>query len=325
MQAIVLDSYGGPEVLRLRQIADPIIGPDDVLIAVKAAGVNRADILQREGRYPPPEPKLPEEVLGLECAGTVEAVGERVTQCKIGQRVAALVTEGAYAERVRVHERLTFPIADHLTWVEAAAIPEAFLTAYDALVDKAGVTAGDVVLVHAAAGGVGSAAVQLAHWMGATVLATVGSEDKAAWVRQLGADQTVLYRHTSFATVIAAMGRGVDVILDFVGQAYWEDNIASLAPGGTLVIIGTLSGANAAVDLGKLLQKRLTVRGTALRSRPLEARMQLIQNFKAHVLPQFASARLKPLVDVVFGFEHVAAAHQYLVEDRARGKVILAW
>ncbi len=325
MQAILLKGYGGPEVLALGTTADPVPGPEEILIAVRAAGINRADLLQREGRYPPPEPRPDQEILGLECAGIVEAVGDRVTDFALGQPVAALVTGGAYAEKVAVHQRMAFAVPPNLGWSEAAAIPEAFLTAYDALTDKAQIGAGDSVLIHAAAGGVGSAAVQLAHWMGASVVATVGSQEKAHLVRSLGADEAVVYREQRFAEVIAARGKGVDIILDFVGQAYWDDNISSLAPGGRLIIVGTLSGAVTDVNLGLLLQKRLTIRGTALRSRPLEDRMQLMQKFISHALPSLADGRLKPVVDVAFEFGQVAKAHEYLARDRARGKVLLTW
>lgn len=324
MKAVVLKGYGGPEVLDFDEVDDPTIGPEEILISVRAAGTNRADLLQREGLYPPPDPKPQHEILGLECAGTVEALGERVTLFRKGQAVAALVSGGAYAEKVSVHERMAFAVPENLSWAEAAAIPEAFLTAYDALRDKAAVGAGSRVLIHAAAGGVGSVAVQLAHWMGALVIATVGTEEKAKWVQSLGADQSVVYRSQPFLEAAEAKG-GVHAVLDFVGQAYWDDNISALVPGGVLVIIGTLSGSMASVNLGRLLQKRLTVRGTALRTRPLEARMALMQEFSQRVLPAIGQGVLRPLLDQTLAFDEVAEAHRHLAAEQARGKTILLW
>ncbi len=323
MQAIVLTEYGGPEVLRVSEVDDPVPGPEEVLIRVRAAGVNRADLLQREGRYPPPAPAPKVEIPGLECAGEVVAVGARVSLFKPGQRVAALVTGGAYAEKVAVHERLAWPVPAAMTWAEAAAVPEAFLTGYDALTEQAGLMAGQWVLIHAAAGGVGSAAVQLATWMGIHVVATVGSAEKAAWVRGLGADHVVDYRQQKFLEVVRARTPGMDAVLDLVGQTYWDDNLQSLAPGGVLVVVGTLAGDRVEASLGMLLGRRLTVRGTALRSRPLELRLALVQRFIRRVLPTLVEGRLKPLVDTTFPLLEAGRAHAYMRENRVYGKIVL--
>ncbi len=323
MRAIALTEYGGPEVLRLSEVEDPVYGPEEVLIRIRAAGVNRADLLQREGRYPPPAPAPKVEIPGLECAGEVAAVGARVGLFRPGQRVAALVPGGGYAEKVAVHERLVWSVPTGLSSTEAAAVPEAFLTAYDALTQQAGLTAGQWVLIHAAAGGVGSAAVQLATWMGTHVVATVGSDEKAAWVRGLGADYVVNYRQQTFLEVIRAYTPGMDAVLDFVGQTYWEDNLESLVPGGVLVVVGTLSGDRVQARLGVLLGRRLTVRGTALRSRPLELRFALVQQFVRRVLPALAQGRLKPLVDATFPLSEAARAHAYMQENRVQGKIVL--
>lgn len=324
MQAIVLTRYGGPEVLTLSDVADPEPGPEEIRIRVGAAGVNRADLMQRAGRYPPPEPRPRVEIPGLECAGVVDAVGERVTRFRPGDRAAALVTGGGYAERVAVHERMAFPVPDALSDAEAAAVPEAFLTAYDALTDKAGLGAGRWVLIHAAAGGVGSAAVALAKWMGAHVVATAGSAAKVEFVRRLGADVAVNYRSERFLEAVRSETPGVDAVIDFVGRAYWDDNIAALREGGVLVVVGTLSGAEATVNLGALLARRLTVRGTALRSRPPEARMRLMQEFVRYVLPCFRrDGGLWPMVDRTFPLAEARAAHEWMEQNANRGKIIL--
>lgn len=325
MRAVVLSQYGGPEVLKVSEAPDPVPGPEEIVIEVEAAGINRADLHQREGRYPPPPPAPPVEIPGLECAGRVVACGERVVEFRVGQRVAALLPGGGYAERVAVHQRLAWEVPSSQSWVEAGATPEAYLTAYDALFDKAGLGMGQRVVIHAAAGGVGSAAVQLATAAGVRVLATAGSDEKVAWIRQLGAEVGVNYRTQNFAEVVQewTAGVGVDAVIDFVGGPYWQANCDSLKPGGTLVLVGTLGGAKADVKLGQLLQRRLTVRGTALRSRPLELKMALVQQFRQRVVPLLGS-RFNPRIDRVFWWEEVAEAHRYMETNQNMGKIALA-
>ncbi|MBX5468068.1 MAG: NAD(P)H-quinone oxidoreductase [Firmicutes bacterium] len=325
MRAVVLDRYGGPEVLQIREVPDPVIGPDEILVAVEAAGINRADLHQREGRYPPPPPAPPVEIPGLECAGTVVATGPRVTEFRVGQRVAALLPGGGYAELVAVPHRMAWEVPATQNWAEAGATPEAFLTAYDALFDKAGLGLGQRVVVHAAAGGVGSAAVQLARAAGIRVLATVGTRAKAEWVKSLGAELVVNYREASFADAVQEWtgGRGVDAVLDFVGAPYWQANCQILKPGGTLVLIGTLGGTETAVALGQLLGRRLTVCGTALRSRPVEAKMTLVQTFRERVVPLLGPG-LGPRIDRVFWWEEAGEAHRYMEQNQNLGKIVLA-
>lgn len=325
MRAVVLNEFGGPEVLRVSDAPKPVMGPDDILIKNYATALNRADLHEREGHYPPPKPAPKVEIPGLECAGEVAAVGERVVNFQVGQRVAALLPGGGYAEWVAAPERMAWEIPSNLSFAEAAAIPEVFLTAYDALFDKAGVQLGDWVIVHAAAGGVGSAAVQMAALAGAHVLATVGGPEKAAFVSQLGAERVVNYREASFAEAAAEWteGAGVSAILDFVGQNYFNNNLKSLKVGGTLVVIGTLSGRETSVNLGHLLARRLTVRGTALRSRPLEAKMTLVQRFSQQMMPFFKTGRLRPVLDRVLPLQEVAEAHRYMERNQNRGKIVL--
>ncbi|MCY0864703.1 MAG: NAD(P)H-quinone oxidoreductase [Sulfobacillus sp.] len=325
MKAIVLSRYGGPEVLQWQSVPDPVPGPEDLLVEIYAAGVNRADVLQRRGLYPPPEPRPTHEIPGLECAGVVRAVGERVLGFQPGDRVMALLSGGGYAEWVTVPYRLALPIPDRLSFVEAAAIPEVFLTAYDALFERAELQPGDTVLVHAGASGVGSAALQIARVSGITAWATAGSERKREAARAFGAEKVVNYRQEKFLERVQEWsgGRGVDAVLDFVGQDYLEDNLKVLAPEGVLVIIGTLSGPTAAINLGWLLSRRLTVRGTALRSRPPEQKMTLVQQFGQRMGPWLADGRLKPVIDQVFSRDEVGSAHEKMEANRNIGKLII--
>lgn len=325
LQAIVLQEFGGPEVLRLMEIPDPEPGPEDILVRVAATAVNRADLLERQGLYPPPGPAPAWQIPGLECAGTVERVGERVTRFAPGDRVMALLTGGGYAQKVAVAEQMAWMVPPSLDLVAAGGIPEVFLTAYDALFDKAGLTAGQRVVIHAGAGGVGSAALQLAAVAGLRVLTTVGSPAKAEAVRQWGPERIVRYREESWVAAAAQWtdGAGVDAVIDFIGADALGDNVSALAAGGVLVVVGTLSGATAPLNLGELLRRRLTVRGTVLRSRPVEDKMRLVRQFSARMAPGFASGRLKPVIDRVYPLEQAGAAHRYLATGHNIGKVLL--
>ncbi|CAB1128370.1 PKS_ER domain-containing protein [Candidatus Hydrogenisulfobacillus filiaventi] len=326
MLAVVLTGQGGPEVLSLATVPDPRPGPGEIQIRVAAAGVNRADLLERAGRYPPPAPPPAYPVPGLECAGVVEAVGPGVTAWSPGDRVMALLPGGGYAQRAVVPEGMVLPVPEGVDLLAAGGIPEAFLTAFDALFHLSGAGLGDRVLIHAAASGVGTAAVQLAAAAGMRVAATVGTPAKAEAVRQLGADRVILRREETFPEAVAAWsgGEGVAAVLDFVGADYLAGNLEVLAPGGTLVIIGTLSGTRAGIDLGLLLRRRLTVRGTVLRSRRPEEKAALVTAFRRHGLPLLAAGRVRPVVDRVFPLAEAAAAHRYLEADRNTGKVVLA-
>lgn len=326
MQAIVLEKFGGPEVLTMREVDSPKVGPDDIVIQVEATAVNRADLLERQGHYPPPDPKPRYQIPGLECAGVVVERGERVTRFNIGDKVLALLPGGGYAEFVTCPEDLAWMMPDGLTWAQAGAIPEVFLTAFDALWDKAHLMPGDRVLIHAAAGGVGSAAVQLASRAGLRVAATAGSTQKVEFVKTLGADLAVNYREGDFVQEILEWsgGRGVHAVIDFIGQDYLARNLKSLASGGTLVVVGTLSGIEAQLDLREVLGRRLTIRGTALRSRPRPDKMRLVQTFAERTTSDFVLGRLKPIIDRVLPLSQAAEAHRILASNQTMGKLVLA-
>lgn len=325
MRAAVITQPGGPEVIRIQEIEEPAPGPEEVLVDIKASALNRADLAQRRGRYPSP-PGVRADVPGLEMAGVVAAVGERVTTIEVGQRVFALLPGGGYAERVVIHERMAMPIPDNMTFMQATAVPEVFFTAYDALFNLAGLSMGESVLIHAAGSGVGTAAVQLAHRAGATVFGTTGSGVKLARAASLGMDVGINYREERFAQVIAEHtdGRGVDVVLDMVGAPYWEQNLHCLATLGRMVMVGLLgSGRLEATDLGPIMFKRLRIYGTVLRARTLEEKIALTQQFIKHVLPMLAKGLVHPVVDRLFPLEDVAAAHAYMESNRNFGKIVL--
>lgn len=325
MKAIVLQEYGGPEVLRLQDIERPEVGPEEVLIKIAATAVNRADLLERQGLYPPPPPAPRYQIPGLECAGTVVAKGERVIGFNIGDRAMALLPGGGYAEYVAVGEDMAWLVPEALDLTEAAAIPEVYLTAFDALWDKAELMPEDHVLIHAAAGGVGSAAVQLALAAGLQVAATVGNEEKRQFVGKLGAHLVINYRDQDFVEAIDqwTQGKGVQAVIDFVGQSYLSRNLQSLAAGGTLVIVGTLSGPEATVNLGQILSRRLTIRGTALRSRPRYDKMRLVQAFARRTMTDFNTGRLKPIIDRIMPWEQAGEAHRILATNQTTGKLVL--
>jgi NADPH2:quinone reductase len=326
VRAIVLHRYGGPEVLEVAQAPDPAPGPEEVLVRVRAAGVNRADLLQRQGRYPPPGPAPAVEIPGLEFAGEVVAAGPRVQRHRPGDRVFGLLAGGGYAELVAVHERLAMPTPPALTDEEAAAVPEAYLTAWDALFAQAGLRAGEVVLVHAVGSGVGIAALQLALGAGATVFGTSRSEDKCRRAMELGAALAVFLPggEGDFAgPILRAGGRPPDVILDLVGGAYLERNLQALAPLGRLVVLSTVAGARAPIDLGLLMRRRLRILGSTLRARAPEEKMALVAAFERLVLPQLAAGRLRPVLARVLPWTEAAEAHRCLEADAVFGKVVL--
>lgn len=323
MKAIVITEFGGPEKLALKDVPDPSLKPGYVLVDVKATALNRADLLQRRGFYPPPEGES--DIMGLECAGTVATLGDGVTAVKSGDRVMALLAGGGYAERVAVHQRMLVKIPDRLSFEEAAAVPEAFLTAREALFSVGRLESNQTALVHASAGGVGSAAVQLAHQHGARVLATAGNDDKLEKVKSLGADVLINYKTQDFADVAMKVteGHGVDVVLDFIGASYWPKHAACLAVGGRCVVIGVLGGASADVNLAQVLRRRLQILGLVMRSRPIEDKIAITQAFIRESLPLLADGRLKPIVDRVYKLAEAADAHTYMEQNQNFGKIVL--
>ncbi len=325
MRAAVVTEPGGPEVFEIREIEDPRPGPEEALVAVRATALNRADLMQRRGGYAAPTGAL-DDVPGLEMAGEVVAVGERVTQWAAGDRVMALLGGGGYGSRVVAHERMLMAIPLGLDFEQAASIPEVFLTAFDAMVLQCGLQSGESVLIHAVGSGVGTAAVQIAAVAGCRTFGTAGSGEKLRRASELGLDAGINYREQDFADVVAQEtdGYGVDVILDVVGAPYWDRNLASLATKGRMVIVGTMGGGRVEqMNIGALMGKRLRVHGTVLRSRPLEEKAELTQQFARRLLPLFEGGRLTPVVDRVFALEEVAEAHRYMESNANFGKIVL--
>lgn len=326
MKAIVIEKTDGGGALAYRDVPDPLTGPDDLLVAVRACALNRADVLQRMGGYPQPGPRPEFEIPGLEYAGEVVETGARVEGFAPGDRVMGLLPGGGYAELVSVPQRLAVKAPDSLSWREAGATPEVYITAHDALL-QCNLQAGERVLIHAAGSGVGVAAIQIAKAMGASqVIGTAGSADKLERAAELGLDVGVNYHEADFAEAVleATDGAGVDVVLDVIGAAYWEQNLRSLARQGRLVEVGLMGGAVAEnASLGPLLMKRLQVRGTTLRARPLEQKAQATRAFEKSVLPHIASGRIKVVVDSVYPLHAAAAAQAHMEANANFGKIVL--
>ena len=324
MKAVLVSEPGGPEKLVVAEVPEPVPASAQIAIEIHASALNRADLLQRRGLYPPPPGTT--DILGLECAGVVSELGPGCSDSlRIGDRVMVLLGGGGYAERVVVPEALAMKIPEALSFEQAAAIPEAFLTAREALFAAGRLASAESVLIHAAAGGVGSAAVQLAHAHGARVFATARGPAKTAWVRALGADFVIDYESQDFAALIHAetQGRGVDVIVDFIGAAYAEKHAACLAQRGRHVVVGVMGGAQASINLGRLLQKRQSLLGVVMRSRSTAEKIELTRGFVRSALPLFADGRLKPLVDSVFSLSDVAHAHRRMEANENSGKIVL--
>ena len=324
MRAVLIQEPGGPEVLRLERVPEPAPSPGEILVRVRATALNRADLLQRRGLYPPP-PGVHPRIPGLEFSGCVEAAGPAVTEFQPGQRVMGLLPGAGYAEKVVTPERLALPVPDRLGFQEAAAIPEVFLTAFDALHLQGGLGPGQTLLLHGAGSGIGTAALQLCRLTGATSIGTSRSRDKLDRCLELGLDHAVLTERGGFrdAVIEATAGRGVDLILDMVGAPYLEQNLSCLAPRGRLILIGLLGGPSAPVDLARILKQSLQIRGTVLRPRPVEEKIRLSQEFRRRILPFFESRVLQPIVDRVFPLEEAAAAHSWMESNRNFGKIVL--
>ena len=324
MRAAVITEPGGPDVLKVMEVDDPVPGPEDILVDVKASALNRADMLQRQGAYPAPFGS-PSEIPGLEFSGVVLEVGDRVDSLKEGDSVFGLLGGGGYASRTITHHRMAVKIPAGWDFVQAAATPEVYLTAYDALFNRGNLQMGESVLIHAAGSGVGTAAVQLAHQAGAFVFGTAGSAEKLAGATDLGMNVGINYHEQDFAEVIKEVtsGAGVDVLIDFIGAPYWDKNIASLAVLGRLVEVGLMGGTKMEVDLRPLMAKRLQVCGTGLRGRTLGEKLEVTAQFRRHVLPHLASGSMKPIVDRTFPLEEVAEAHKYMETNANFGKIVL--
>jgi putative PIG3 family NAD(P)H quinone oxidoreductase len=322
MRAVVIDGAGGPEVLSVRDVPTPEPGPEQVRVRVRAAGLNRADVLQRRGHYPAP-PGSPSDIPGLEFAGEVDQVGPGVHTLRAGQRVYGICGGGAQAEFIVAHERMLAPIPDRLDWVDAAAVPEVFMTAHDAMFSQAELGMGEAVLIHAVGSGVGTAAVQLAHAVGARTFGTSRTADKLERARALGLD--VGLEAAGFADAVRAQtdGTGVDVVLDVIGGPYLADNFAALATRGRIVVLAAMGGGKAPLPFGMLMSKRARLMGSVLRARPLEEKIDVIRAFARHVNPLLAAGAVRPVVDRAMPLNEVSEAHAYLESDASFGKVIL--
>lgn len=323
MKAILVREPGGPDELVLGDVPPPAPAPGELLIDIDATALNRADLLQRRGLYPPPPGAS--EMLGLECAGVVRAVGPNTRRFRVGDRVMALLGGGGYAETTAVDERLALPVPAALSSEHAAAIPEAFLTAYEALFTLARVTPEDTVLIHAAASGVGTAAVQLAHGAGARVIASAGASAKLEAVRALGADVTINYKERDFAEAVleATAGRGASITLDFVGAAAAPGHLSCLAEGARWVVVGLLGGRRSDISWERVLSRRLCIFGLVMRRRSTSDKARVVLRFRRECLPLFEDGRLKPVIDSIFPLEQASAAHRRLESNRTIGKIVL--
>jgi len=323
MKAVIITSYGAPEVLQLQEVPNPIPQPNEVVIEVVTTALNRADLLQRMGRYNPPAgaPVYP----GLEVAGRIIARGEHPTRYQIGDRVMALLAGGGYAEQVAVDEGTVMPIPAKLSFQEAAALPEAWLTAYSNMIEIGRLQAGEKVLIHAGASGIGTAAIQLAKWAGATVF-TTASAGKLEALHRLGADHTIDYRSEKFSERILDItkGYGVDLIIDFIGAPYWEQNLRVLALWGRLVFVGLMGGNTVEANLSTLMAKKLSLHGSTLRDRTLAQKASLVTELSRKVLPEFETGRFHPVLDErTFTLDEIADAHRYMESNQNVGKIVI--
>ncbi len=329
MKAMTLPSFGGPEVLTMAEVADPGPGRGEVLVEVHATAVNRADVMQRQGLYPPPPGSS--EVPGLECSGRVIALGEGVSGralgeglsgVKVGDEVCALLSGGGYAELVTVPVGQLLPLPEGVSLVEAGGLPEVACTVWSNLVDRAALRRGELLLVHGGTSGIGTMAIQLAVHLGARVVTTVGSPAKAERATQLGAERVVLYKDEDFVEVVKELG-GANVILDVMGAKYLARNVESLADGGRLVVIGLQGGSKAELDLGKMLAKRASVHATSLRSRPAGQKARVVAGVLQDVWPAIASGAVRPVIDQVLPLAEAARAHELLEASGHVGKIVL--
>ena len=323
MKAITFAKPGGPEVLGLGEVPDPVPNPHQLLVRVRASALNRADTMQRIGAYPPPPGES--DILGLELAGEVEAVGSAVQGFGPGDRIFGLVGSGGYAEKAVIDARMAMPIPDGWSFSQAAAVPEVYFTAQETIFTLGGLQAGETILIHAGASGVGTAGIQMARETGARVLITAGSAEKIRRCIELGAEAGCNYKEQDFVEWVHGLtqGQGVDVIEDFIGAAYWDKNLRSLKIGGRLVLVGLMGGVKIETNLGLILSRRLQIFGSVLRSRTLEEKITITQRFRQHWLPLLIAGKIRPIIDTVFPLAQAAEAHRYMEDNRNFGKIML--
>lgn len=323
MRAIVITKPGGPDVLALVERETPQPSRGEVRVRVRATAVNRADLLQRMGAYPAPS-DAPPDIPGLELAGEVEALGPGVERLAVGDRVFGLVGGGAYAEQLVTHERALAKIPDGMSFEDAAAIPEAFITAHDAIVGQAGLTAGETLLIHAAGSGVGTAAVQLGRALGAFTIGTARTPDKLERAKALGLDAGVVAEGNRFADAVRAIDpAGAHVVLELVGGGYLDEDLRCTRPLGRIVLVGLMAGAKHELDLALILRKRLRIMGTVLRARQLEEKLAVMRTFENQVVPLIARGKLRPVIDAVMPLDQAAQAHARMASNAGFGKIVL--
>ena len=323
MHAVVITEPGEPEVLRWLEVPDPVPGPGEVVIDVAASGVNRADLMQRQGFYPPPPGAPPYP--GLECSGRIRAVGDDITGWRPGDQVCALLSGGGYAEQVAAPGGQLLPLPADVGLTEAAAFPEATCTVYSNVFQLARLGRGEMLLVHGGASGIGTMAIQLGKAFGARVACTAGSPEKLARCRELGADVLIDYRNEDFVPAVrdATEGRGADVILDIMGASYTERNVAALATGGRLVVIGFQGGSRAQIDLGALAAKRASIHATTLRARPAREKAAIIAAVRDNVWPLIGAGKVAAVIDRELPMSQAALAHRAMAASEHVGKILL--
>jgi putative PIG3 family NAD(P)H quinone oxidoreductase len=323
VRAIVVVSPGGPEQLRVEERPDPVAREGEVVVRVAGAGINRADLLQRQGFYPPPPGAS--DILGLEASGVVATVGSGVSAPSIGDRVLLLVEGGAYAELVAVRAAQAVPVPDNIDLIDAGGIPEVFITAHDALFTRGRLQDGETILIHGGGGGVGTAAIQLARQHDCRILVTAGSEEKIARCIALGADAGINYRTEDFVprTRELTEGRGADLVLDIMGASYLGKNMDAVATDGRIVVIGMQGGNQTEIDLGLMMRRRISLISTALRARPAGQKAVIVAAFVADVMPGLADERLRPVIDRLLPLEQAGEAHRLMESGEVVGKIVL--
>ncbi|OMO65083.1 Alcohol dehydrogenase superfamily, zinc-type [Corchorus olitorius] len=323
MKAVVITGPGAPEVLQLQEVEEPKIKDDEVLIKVEAAALNRGDIYQRQGFYPPPQGASPYP--GLECSGIIESIGENVFRWKVGDKVCALLSGGGYAEKVAVPAGQVLPVPPNVSLSDAASFPEVACTVWSTVFMMSRLRAGETLMIHGGSSGIGIFAIQIAKFKGAKVFVTAGDEQKLAFCKDLGADVCINYKTEDFVTRVKeeSEGKGVDVILDSVGAAYLQKNLDSLNIDGRLFIIGSLSGFVAELNIGTIFAKRLTIQAAALRTRSKEEKAEIVNEVEKNVWPAIMSGKVKPVVYKQFPLGEAAEAHRLMESSKHIGKILL--
>jgi len=324
MKAIIINQLGKPGVLQIAERPKPAFGANEVLVKVAAAGINRPDVAQRKGNYPPPA-NAPQDIPGLEIAGTITAIGADVTRWKVGDKVCALVIGGGYAEYCNAPEGQCLPIPENLSFIEAASLPETFFTVWSNVFDRGKLKPGESLLVQGGSSGIGVTAIQMATALRSTVYTTAGSDEKCKFCEELGAVKAINYKTENFKDEIIKItnGKGVDVILDMIGGDYTPLNLQSLADEGRLVMINMMNGKDVAIDLSLVMRKRLNITGSMLRSRDVAFKTDIAQKLEKHIWPLLASGKIKPIIYKVFPADQAPAAHQLMESSEHIGKIIL--